>query len=247
MPHERTSLFAATVIAAGVVAATVITSRAVVRITRIRHHDQTISVTGSARQRVRSDRAYWSARVNVQEHDLPSAYRTLAANIARVRAYLVQRGFPDRQVESYAVGMTVLRPRDTRGNEIVDQVLAYALTQSIGVETPDVDRVATVSRDVTELLREGISVTSDAPVYLYTRLAELKIRLIAAAARDARVRAEQIAASSHGRLTSLARGRMGVVQVNAANETNVSAEGVNDTASIDKDAMAVVSSVFYLE
>ena len=40
---------------------------------------------------------------------------------------------------------------------------------------------------------------------------------------------------------------MGVFQVNAANETETSAEGVNDTASLEKDALAVVGSVFYAE
>ncbi len=61
------------------------------------------------------------------------------------------------------------------------------------------------------------------------------------------MRAEQIATQTRSRLTTLSSGHMGVIQVNAANETETSAEGVNDTSSIEKDALAVVSVVFYTE
>ena len=131
--------------------------------------------------------------------------------------------------------------------EIEETVVAYELRQSIRVETRDVDRVAAAERDITSLMSDGLAIESFSPRYLYTRLGELKIELTAEAARDARIRAEQIARQSKERLGRLSRGRMGVFQVNAANETETSAEGVNDTESLEKDALAVVGSVFYAE
>ncbi len=69
----------------------------------------------------------------------------------------------------------------------------------------------------------------------------------AAATRDAKNRAGQVAknaGSSVGRLTSAS---VGVIQVNGANESEVTWEGVNDRDSVDKDAMVVVRTTFILE
>lgn len=68
----------------------------------------------------------------------------------------------------------------------------------------------------------------------------LPMLILADAAQDARVRAERSGSVVVGLVTA----RMGVVQVNAANESETSAEGMNDTSIVEKDAFAVVRSVF---
>jgi len=90
-------------------------------------------------------------------------------------------------------------------------------------------------------------VHSEAPLYIYTKLAELKIQMLAEASKDAHTRAEQIAAQAKSRLTSLLTARMGVMQINPANSTEVSAEGNNDKTSLEKDVLAVVTAAFGVE
>ena len=82
----------------------------------------------------------------------------------------------------------------------------YTLTQSItvtGENTETIDTIASVSKSVTELIEQGIEVVSSEPEYLYTKLATIKINLIAKAASDAHLRAEQIAKNSGTNLGSL--------------------------------------------
>lgn len=240
-------VLAALIFAAGALGSTAIASRAAVRAVRIKQRDQTISVTGSARRRIRSDLVVWRAHVAARAPTLAAAYATLVQDVPRVREYLVGHGVAAGEIVTSSVQITELHGRTEHGEEIPEQIIAYSLHQVVQVTSHDIERVTRASRDVTELINQGIVLESDAPQYLYTRLAELKIQLIADAARDARVRAEQIAAQSRARLTTLSGGHMGVIQVNAANETETSAEGVNDTSSIEKDALAVVSVVFYTE
>ena len=104
-----------------------------------------------------------------------------------------------------------------------------------------------VSRAATELINQGIAIDSGAPEYHYTRLGELKIQMLHEAAKDTRVRAQQIADATGAKLGPLRSARMGVMQINPADSTETSSEGNNDTSSLDKDVIAVVTSNFQLE
>ena len=52
--------------------------------------DQTITVTGSAKKRIKSDLVIWKAGVSYQAPVLADAYRSLSENVPRVKAYLDQ-------------------------------------------------------------------------------------------------------------------------------------------------------------
>jgi uncharacterized protein len=229
------------------IACTWILGDKIVRVMQIRESDRTISVTGSAKIRVRSDLVIWRATVSARGATLADAWSTLSKATPRVRQFLVDHQVPEKQIAINAVETEELCDRTPDGVEIPEKVIGYRLWQTVDVTSSDLDRVTEVSRQVTELIEQGIEIDSDPPSYLYTGLAELKIRLVSAAAQDARTRAEQVVRANHSRILSLASARMGVVQVNAANQTQVSWDGVNDTESIDKDAFVAVSAVYYVE
>jgi hypothetical protein len=54
-------------------------------------------------------------------------------------------------------------------------------------------------------------------------------------------------AANGAKVGKLRSSRLGVIQINAANSTETSSEGNNDTSSIDKDVITVVSSTFQLD
>jgi hypothetical protein len=89
-----------------------------------------------------------------------------------------------------------------------------------------------------------VQIDSDAPRYLYTKLSELKINMLAEATKDATARAEQIIDNANGRLGKLVEARMGVMQINPKGVSATSAEGINDTSSYEKEITAVVSVKF---
>jgi hypothetical protein len=97
------------------------------------------------------------------------------------------------------------------------------------------------------LIKDGVLLQSGEPKYLYTKLADLKIEMLAAATEDAKTRAEQIASHSGGRLGELIDAHMGVMQINAMYSDDATAEGVNDTSSLDKEVRAVVDTSFSLK
>jgi hypothetical protein len=107
--------------------------------------------------------------------------------------------------------------------------------------------VAQASREVTALLEHGISVSSGTPQYHYTKLGDLKIEMLAEAAKDARARAENIIEAAGGELGELTGADMGVININPPNSRSSSWDGNNDTSTVEKDIITVVHATFELE
>ncbi len=230
-------------LAAGLVGSTVVGARALVRI----KSDNTIQVTGSAKRRIKSDLILWTAKVSSRSTQMSAAYKTLAASVPKVTAYLEKAGIPKAQIKVHSITTKSLHPRDKEGRELEDVITGYTMEQSIEVRSGDVEKVGQISREVTDLINEGIELESDPPEYIYTKLGDLKIQMLAEAAKDSRTRAEQIATSTGAKIGPLRQARMGVIQINPADSTETSNEGNNDTSSLDKDIITVVASTFALE
>jgi uncharacterized protein len=230
-------------LAVGLIVSTWIAVHALERI----KSDNTIQVTGSAKRRIKSDLIVWRAHVASSGADLRGAYRTLATTVPRVTAYLEKNGIPKAQLVVSAVTTRALHPRDKEGMQLEDVVSGYALQQTIEVRSLELDKVSALARKATELIEEGIPLQSDPPEFHYTKLAELKLQMLAEAARDSRQRAEEIAKATGARIGVVRQARMGVIQINPADSTDVSGEGNNDTTSLDKDIISVVASTFAIE
>jgi len=219
---------------------------------RTRPPERTIQVTGSAKKRIRSDQIGWSAEVAVQNQDRTIAYQELSGHMKAVLAYLSAHGV---QEDEMRVGfVTVREVWDTEtvrtGDERIQRKVfrGYRLSQNVSVNSRDVEKVEKVSRGVTELLAQGVPVSSSEPQYYYTGLQDLKIEMLAEAARDARSRAESILAKAGGaQIARLRYADMGVININPANSTETSWEGNNDTTSLDKDILTIVHVTFELE
>jgi hypothetical protein len=108
-----------------------------------------------------------------------------------------------------------------------------------------VERIEKASREITSLLDEGVVVNSGCPSYFYTRLGELKVEMLAQAAKDARERAENILRSAgNATIGKLVVADMGIININAANSTKTSEEGNNDTTALEKDIITIVHAEF---
>ncbi len=205
--------------------------------------DDAITVTGSAKKRITSDLVIWSAGVSSQSVQLSDAYKQLSDNIPRIKQYLIEKGIPESQMTVSSITTTTLKRRDADGNETAE-ITGYSLTQSIEVRSNDVQKISQVAREATELINQGILVESKAPQFYYTAIGDLKIEMLGEAAKDAKERASRIASSTGNSIGSVRSAKMGVLQITAADSTDVSDYGVYDTTTIEKDMTAVVNVSF---
>lgn len=208
--------------------------------------DQTITVTGSARKRITSDLVIWTSAISYQASTLSEAYRSLSESVPRVKAYLVSKGIPENQITVSSISSQTLHGRTSEGGE-TSEITGYSLRQELSVQSTEVNKIEQIAREATELINQGILIESMPPQYLYTKLGDLKIEMLAEAAKDAKRRAEQIAQSTDSSIGSVRTARMGVLQITAADSTDVSDSGMNDTSSIEKDITAVVNIGFAVD
>jgi hypothetical protein len=115
------------------------------------------------------------------------------------------------------------------------------------VRSNEVEKIAKIARESTELINQGILIESIAPEYHYTKLGDLKIEMLAAAAKDAKERATKIAESTGSSIGSVRTARMGVLQITPADSNEVSDSGMNDTSALTKDITAVVNIGFAVD
>ncbi|MFN0149540.1 MAG: SIMPL domain-containing protein [bacterium] len=242
--QDKGRFLAGVSMAIGLIIAASIGSNALVR---IKSQDQSITVTGSAKRRIVSDWIVWHAEVTTQAATMADAYAQVSTQVPLVVGYLEGKGISNEQIVVSAVRTWTFHARDENGMEIQDKVIGYQMSQAISISSDDVSKVTQVSREATELINQGILVGSRDPEYHYTKLSDLKIQMLGEAAKDARVRAEQIASSTGAKVGALRSARMGVMQINPAGMTEVSAEGNNDTSSLEKDVLAIVTSSFALK
>ncbi len=244
MSNEKSPVFSAGLaLAVALVLGSLIVSWAVVR---VKGKDQTITVTGSARKRIRSDLVIWRAGVSYQAPQLAAAYKSLSESVPRVKAYLIGKGIPENEITISSISTQTLHPKTSEGQD-TGQISGYSLRQELEVRSNDVDKIAGIARAATELIYQGILVESMPPEYHYTKIGDLKIEMLSEAARDAKTRAQQIAQSTGSSIGSVRSSKMGVMQITPADSNEVSDVGLNDTTSLEKDITAVVNISFAVD
>lgn len=205
--------------------------------------DGTISVTGLGKADFTSDLIVWEGSFSEENGNLQQAYRDLEKDKKIISDYLLSKGITVDELVFNAVNSR----KDTRakytsdGNYVGEEFLGYVLTQSIQINSNDVEKVENVSREITELLNKGIQFYSQAPRYYYTKLADLKIEMISKATADAKTRAEMIAENSGGKLGQLISAKMGIFQITGQNSNeDYSWGGTYNTESKEKTASITI-------
>ena len=214
-----------------------------------------IRITGSARKRIISDLIQWQALIEARADDRATAYRTLREGRDKAVAFLVAQGIKAEEIQ----------PQSATAEEVFEKVIedkvlpgttaavrserqvskGFRAGVAIVVRSTDVTRVAQAAREITSLLEQGVVVTSMSPAYFYTRLGDLKVEMLAAAAKDARTRAENILRSAgNAAVGKLVVADMGIININPANVTATSEEGNNDTFAFEKDIITIVHAEF---
>jgi len=198
-----------------------------------------IMVTGLGSKDFSSDLIVWSGRFEVVNTNIKTAYAELEKQKQLIKTYLLNKGVKDSELVFQAVQTNEKTQPiyNSSGNYSGNEFVGYQLSQRIKVESKDVKKTEIISREITELLNSGVQLYSEAPRYYYTQLADLKIEMISRATEDARIRAEQIAKNSGGKLGKLISAKMGVFQITGQNSNeDYSWGGTYNTQSKNKTA-----------
>ncbi len=208
--------------------------------------NQTITVTGSAKKEIVSDLGILRGTITVQAFSSEAAFRELQRQKPLLVSYLESKGFKKDSIEFYTISNYPVYEMNSSGYQ-TSNIIGYVYNQRISIQSNDVNKIKTISLEIPSIIEKGVNFNVEMPEYHYTKLAELKIEIQAAAAKDAMIRAQKIAEATDRDLGPMRNARMGVLQITPRLSNMISDYGVNDLSSIEKEITAVVNASFEIE
>ncbi len=205
-----------------------------------------ISATGSATEDITSDLIVWGGSFSQKADTTKAAYDLLKKDTTLIRNYLKDKGVAENQIIFSSIDIRADSRTDYKemNNEMKEIQLpdGYTLTQRVSISSPEVDKIESISRDITQLIDAGVAFLSDAPEYYYTKLDALKLEMISKATANARTRAEILADNAKASLGDLKNANLGVFQITATNSSDeeYSSGGTFNTWSKYKTASITV-------
>ena len=134
---------------------------------------------------------------------------------------------------------------DEKGNYKGQEFVGYRLTQEVEIESKQVEKVEGISRNISELINRGIEFDSKSPRYYYTALAELKLKMISAATKDANNRAKNIAKNAESKVGKLKSAKMGVFQIVGQNSSESYSWGGSFNTSSKRKTASITMKLEY--
>lgn len=202
-----------------------------------------VNVKGLGQVDFVSDLIVWTGSFAEQSTNMQNAYTKIESDRQKVLAYFKSQGISEKEIVFNAVTSSYVYEDNysTEGKYIGQRKIGFKLSQEVQITSNEVEKVEKLSREVTELINQGISFYSHSPSYYYTKLADLKLELIQKATEDAHTRASKIADNSGSRLGKLISADMGVFQITGQySDEDYSWGGVYNTSSKDKSASITV-------
>jgi len=205
--------------------------------------NETITVTGLAEKDFESDQIIWTGSYSRKTLELKEAYSLLKQDEKNLKNYFTTKGINANEIIFSAV--SIEKEYESRyypeRNVTANVFTGYKLTQNVTIDSKDVEMVEKTSREVTELIEQGIEFNSSSPSYYFSKLSELKIDLLAKASADAKLRAETIAKNSGSGLGDIKNASMGIFQITGKNsDEEFSYGGVFNTTSRVKTASITI-------
>lgn len=205
-----------------------------------------VFVTGSYSQNVVSDSGMLEFELTSREPNKAQSFEVLKKQRPIVINYLKEKGFTTDEITEKTFNCYEVHKINSNGMT-TNEIVAYNASQRYSVKSKDVKKIKEVSTDINNLTSKGIDISVYEPSYYYSKLSDLKVKMLEEATKDAKQRASAMLKATHNRVGKIQSVRMGVFQITPIESTNVSDMGINDVSSIEKKITSVANVTFRIK
>ncbi|MDQ8030142.1 MAG: SIMPL domain-containing protein [Brevundimonas sp.] len=184
-----------------------------------------VTVRGVAERDVVADLAVLTISFSYSGDDLNAVTGRIDSDLVKVRAFLKAQGYPDDVLTNGRLSVT-----DNKANAYqpaTTQVLHYTAGNTVTIRTRDVARVAQTQRSLDDLVRQDVLIGFGDPLYVYTKLNEVRPSMIAEATASARSGAEQFAKDSGAPLGPIRQATQGSFEILAREDIDPEPSSLN--------------------
>ncbi len=179
-----------------------------------------VTVKGLSEREAKADLGFWPIRFVATGATLEGARVKLETSETSVKSFLAGQGFADAdmqvqniQVEDRIAGYNAQgTPEESR----------FVLTEDMLVRSAEVDKLASSSKMVGDLLKSGVVFSADAynagPSFVFTKVNDLKGDMLTEATKRAREAADKFAAESGAQVGDIQNANQGIIEITPAIE-----------------------------
>ncbi len=217
-----------------------------------------ITVTGVATKQVKSDVIKWQSQFSEQAGpttaDLQQGSAQMQNDLNTILAYFAAKGIATSSitVDPLSIDPMYQTPNGVYSGKygsVGGTLSSYDLTQSIHIESDDVDGVTALAQSAPQYFAgKGIVFSTDNPeYYLKTEtLDAMRSAMLGQALADAKSRAQAITEGVGAHVGNLRSSSVGVTQITPVNSTETADTGAYDTTSEEKLITYLVHTTFTL-
>lgn len=205
-----------------------------------------IKVYGLADIVLESDMADLSIKIQEEGNDIKSASDKMQNAIITVAHFLKKQGYDNSEISENATEILDKYPtyyREKKYNKDIEKPnTRYDLTKSITIRTKKIDKVKTTLSNISDLLNEGLFVTTHVS-YSCSDYDQIRVKLVQEATADSLARANAIANVTNSKITglyNLSTGRLKILS--ADNNTDESSSWSDGEQSFRKRFRMIVEA-----
>jgi hypothetical protein len=181
-----------------------------VSVSKYMSYTRTVDVKGLCEREVKADKVIWPISYKIMGDDLQSVYKQIDNQNKQITAFLKEGGISEEEI-SIASPKISDKFANEYGNN--DRLYRYVTTNVITVCTDKVDTVLALMSKQSQLIKQGITLSSDnwenPTEFKFEGLNELKPAMVEEATINARQTAEKFAQDSESKLGKIKRASQG--------------------------------------
>ncbi len=203
-----------------------------------------VEVTGSAKEAVVADTGRWTINLETKTgvNDQQAGFERLEGASNKIVEYLTKVGFTEFEMPAGNTYPNYVYPQNGES-----YMTGFTVSRSIIVRSSDVSALNKLANNVDPFTGTGYTISSGSLELTYSKLAEMRVKLLSEAITDATDRANAIVQDSGRTIGVLRSASSGVVQVLPEGGVEISDYGSYDTQSMNKEVMVTVRATFSLK
>ena len=205
-----------------------------------------VSVKGAAVKYVVADKALWNISFVQAGNDLEIINNKILEDTTKVKNFLKKYQLTEEEI---SLGQLDFVDMNAREYKDPNQKNRFIVTQTISIETNNINAVDRASKNLLELISENVYLASSygamKPAYIFTKLDDVKNQMIDEATIKAKSAAEQFAKNSNVKVGNIKRANQGTFVITGRNKA--SQYDNDELHQKDKEIRVVSTLEYYLK
>jgi len=197
--------------------------------------ERSITVKGLSEHEYTADIVIWPIQFTVADNNLEALYESLDSSRSKIKSFLEKNNIKAEDISSSSPAITDKSAQQYSSN--TKAKFRYAAIQTVTVYSKEIDRIRLVMSQLSELGKQGIvfprSDYSSKTEYLFTRLNQVKPKMIEEATKKAREVAQKFAADSQSILGKIKRAKQGQFSIAARDKNNPHIKKVRVVSTVE--------------